>query len=141
MRITEIMTAKVITVEMDDTLETVKEIFDNAKIHHLLVVENDELVGVVSDRDLRRNLSPNVGTMRFTQRDLDTLKIRVHMVMTRHPVTLDENASVEEAITIFNTHNFSCIPVVGKNNEVAGIVSWRDILRHFDAIIADKLRS
>ena len=52
MRIKDIMSTKVVTVEFDDTLASVKEIFDTLKFHHLLVVEKNELFGVVSDRDL-----------------------------------------------------------------------------------------
>ncbi len=57
----DIMTARVVTVEMDDRLEVVKEIFDTMRFHHLLVVdEHKKLSGVVSDRDLLRALSPYV---------------------------------------------------------------------------------
>jgi len=58
-----IMTARVVTVEMDDRLEIVKEIFDTMNFHHLLVVdEHKKLSGVVSDRDLLRAISPYVGS-------------------------------------------------------------------------------
>jgi predicted transcriptional regulator len=50
MRVEEIMTSPVVTVGFDDTLATVKEIFDAVKFHHLLVVEDGERQGVVSDR-------------------------------------------------------------------------------------------
>ena len=50
----DIMSKTVVTVEMDDMLRTVKEIFDHMKFHHLLVVEAGKLFGVVSDRDLQR---------------------------------------------------------------------------------------
>ena len=58
MRIEEIMTSRVVTVRFDDTLSTVKEIVDAVKFHHLLFVEDGELQGVVSDRDLLRAMSP-----------------------------------------------------------------------------------
>ena len=50
MNVRDIMSKRVITVEMDDKLSTVKEIFDNLHFHHLLVIEDDKLLGVVSDR-------------------------------------------------------------------------------------------
>ena len=52
MNVEEIMSKSLITVKMDDKLKAVKVIFDNANIHHLLVVEADKLFGVVSDRDM-----------------------------------------------------------------------------------------
>ncbi len=52
MKISSIMTRRVVTVEMDDSLQIISEIFENVKFHHILVVENQKLVGVISDRDL-----------------------------------------------------------------------------------------
>jgi acetoin utilization protein AcuB len=129
MKIETIMTKEVITVEMDDNLEIVKDIFDNAKIHHLLVVEDGQLVGVLSDRDLYQAISPNIGTSRFTYWDLETLKKRVHTIMTRNPITLSRNGSLMDAVRIFNANQFSCIPVVDENNYVEGILTWRDIMK------------
>jgi acetoin utilization protein AcuB len=51
MLVERIMSKPVVSVTLDDTLRTVKQIFVNAKFHHLLVVENGKLYGVISDRD------------------------------------------------------------------------------------------
>ena len=72
------MTKKVVTVEMDDSLRLVKEIFDNVSFHHLLVVDGGKLYGVISDRDLLKNLSPNIGTVAETSRDLAALNKKAH---------------------------------------------------------------
>lgn len=128
--IKKIMSAKLVTVSLDDKLETVKEIFDNLKFHHLLVVEERKLLGVVSDRDLFKALSPNIGSARETYQDIASLNKRVHQIMTRSPVVLQENATVDDAIHAFNTHSISCLPVVDLNFQPVGIVSWRDILKN-----------
>ena len=57
MRVEDIMTKRIVTVGFEDTLSTVKEIFDTVKFHHLLVVEDGELQGIVSDRDLLQGQS------------------------------------------------------------------------------------
>jgi acetoin utilization protein AcuB len=49
--------------------------------------------------------------------------------MTRQPITLSPQADVYEAISIFNRHRTSCIPIVNEKVEPVGILSWRDILR------------
>ena len=128
--IKKIMTAKLITVGLDDKLETVKEIFDNLKFHHLLVVEEHKLLGVVSDRDLLKALSPNIGSARETFQDIASLNKRVHQIMTRRPIVLQESATVDDAIHAFNTHGISCLPVVDLNFRPVGIVTWRDILKN-----------
>jgi len=128
--IKKIMTVKLVTVTLDDKLEMVKEIFDNLKFHHLLVVEEHKLLGVVSDRDLLKALSPNIGSARETYQDIASLNKRVHQIMTRRPIVLQENATVDDAIQSFNTHGISCLPVVDLNFRPVGIVTWRDILKN-----------
>jgi acetoin utilization protein AcuB len=130
MTLGNIMTARVVTVEMDDRLEVVKEIFDTMSFHHLLVVdENKKLSGVVSDRDLLRAISPYVGSAAETARDLATLNKRVHQIMTRRPITLRPQSTVAEAVSLLLAHRISCLPIVDEESKPVGIVSWRDLLR------------
>ncbi len=139
MKISKIMSANPVTVSLDDPLSVVKDIFDSAKFHHLLVIDEGKLVGVVSDRDLLKSISCNIGTNTYTPKDLDTLKKRVHQIVTRKPITLPPEATVDEAIAVFNTHRISCIPVVDADGAAVGILSWRDILKNFHHICDDKL--
>lgn len=129
MLIQDVMTKRVVTIEMDDKLSVVKDIFENSKFHHLLVIEDEKLFGVVSDRDLLKALSPNLGTMTETYKDAATLNKKVHQIMTRKPITLTPSATVKDAVNLFNTHRISCIPIVDKDFRPIGIVSWRDILK------------
>lgn len=124
-----IMSKTVVTVEMDDSLKIIKNIFDNTFFHHLLVVESSTLFGVISDRDLLKALSPNIGTILETPRDTATLNKRAHQIMTRKPITLLPDADIYQAIEIFNKQIISCIPVVDNTDKPVGILSWRDILR------------
>jgi acetoin utilization protein AcuB len=130
MALGKIMTARIVTVEMDDRLEVVKEIFDTMHFHHLLVLdEHKKLSGVLSDRDLLRALSPYVGSAAETARDLATLNKRVHQIMTRHPITLRPESGIAEAVNLLLTNRISCIPIVDAEFKPVGIVSWRDLLR------------
>lgn len=133
MSITQIMTSPVVTVKMDDDLKTVKSIFDKTKFHHLLVVDAGKLCGVVSDRDLLKTLSPYIGSAAETARDVATLKKKVHQIMTRKPVVVLDNASIEAVLRIFVDHRFSCVPVVDGDAKPIGIVSWRDIIKYLVA--------
>lgn len=129
MSIDSIMSKQVATVVFDDTLATVKDIFDAANFHHLLVVEDGRLHGVVSDRDLLRAMSPFIGSNVESARDLNTLNRRVHQIMSRQPITLRPEAAIADAIDLFLAHQVSCIPIVDEQFRPVGIVSWRDILR------------
>ena len=131
MNVGSIMSTKLVTVQLDDKLSLVKEIFDTVKFHHLLAVEDGQLYGVVSDRDLLRALSPYIGSTVESARDLATLNKRVHQIMTRKPVTLRPEASVADAIALFLAHGISCIPIVDADMRPVGILSWRDVLRAY----------
>nr|WP_268820389.1 CBS domain-containing protein [Paraglaciecola sp. G1-23] len=123
------MTKRIVTVELDDTLKVVKNIFEQAAFHHLLVVENGKLYGVLSDRDLFKAVSPRIGLPGETPQDIATLHKKVHQIMSRKPVCLSPDADVYQAISIFNQHKISCIPIVDERVHPIGILSWRDILR------------
>ena len=126
----EIMSRNVVTVELDDNLALVKEMFDHGKFHHLLAMDNGELLGIVTDRDLFKALSPNIGTSTESYKDSATLKKKVHQIMSRRPMVLHEDATIDDAIELFNVHGVSCIPIVTGDNKLVGILSWRDILKN-----------
>ncbi|WP_322013572.1 CBS domain-containing protein [Paraburkholderia sp. J12] len=139
MKVADLMTTRLVTVGFDDTLETVQEIFREATFHHLLVVEDGELQGVVSDRDLLRALSPFIDSVVETQRDTGTLNKRVHQIMSRKPITLMPDAEVAEATRLLLARGVSCIPVVNSESRPVGIVSWRDILRAYALALGEPI--
>lgn len=131
MNVETIMSKPVASVGMDDSLKTIKELLDKTHFHHLLVIESNELVGVISDRDLLKALSPNLGTAMETAKDTEILNKKAHQIMTRKPITLVPLASIHRAIEIFCNNNISCIPVVDDKNKPVGIISWRDVIKEF----------
>jgi acetoin utilization protein AcuB len=129
MLVDKIMTKRVVSVELDDTLRTVKHIFEQGSFHHLLAVEKGKLYGVLSDRDLLKAISPRIGTLNESAQDIATLNKKVHQVMSRKPVSIAPDTNVYQAISLFNQHRISCLPVVDDNNHPVGILSWRDVFR------------
>lgn len=128
MLIKEIMTTRVATVSMDDRLSVIKEIFEQAHFRHLLVVEDEVLVGVISDRDLLRAISPYLDTDAEMNRDTETLNRRAHQIMSRHPITISPELSLQDAAGIMLQQHVSCLPVL-ENGALVGIVSWKDLLK------------
>ncbi len=131
MTVGEIMTGTVLTVAMDDTVSEARRLFDAHRFHHLLVIDRERLVGVVSDRDILRAVSPFVGKYMEREADTATLRKRVHLIMSRALVTITAERSVEDAARSMLTHGVSCLPVVDGALRPIGIVTWRDILRAF----------
>ncbi|MGS3140136.1 CBS domain-containing protein [Aeromonas sanarellii] len=128
MLIKEIMTTRVATVSMDDRLSVIKEIFEQAHFRHLMVVEDEVLVGVISDRDLLRAISPYLDTDAEMNRDTETLNRRAHQIMSRHPITISPELSLQDAAGIMLQQHVSCLPVL-ENGALVGIVSWKDLLK------------
>jgi acetoin utilization protein AcuB len=134
MKVSSIMTNRVATVEMDDTLRAINNIFCQAKFHHLLVVENEKLIGVISDRDLLKASSPFLDTPAERPCDVARLSRKVHQIMTREPITVEANTPVAEAVAILIKKNVSCLPVVSPLGKVEGIVTWKDLLKAYMAL-------
>lgn len=129
MTLETIMTRHVISVSMDDTLKTIRTIFDKYKFHHVVVIDQCRLVGVISDRDLLMNLSPFVGKPSERTMDAASLTRHAHQIMTRHPVTAMAETPIGDAALMIMHNHVSCLPVVDQHEAVVGIVTWRDMLR------------
>jgi len=131
MNVAEIMTTRVFTIEMDDTLDKIQKIFEKHKFHHLLIVEDEELIGIISDRDVLKEISPYVNTLSEDSRDRQTLKKKAHQIMSRTPITVETDTLVEDAASMMLKKNISCLPVVSPSEDIAGILSWKDILKFY----------
>lgn len=132
----QIMTRHIVTVSPDDSLHAIRDLFESHHFHHVLVVENGKLVGVISDRDVLRNLSPFVGNS-FSERrqDVATLNRRAHQIMSRHLITASDETLLNDAVQMILDKDISCLPVVTENMHPLGIVTWHDFLR---ALAADR---
>lgn len=126
-----VMSRQVVTITMDDTLGKAQELFAKFRFHHLLVVQQQRLVGIISDRDLLKAISPYVGTISETERDHATLNKRVHFLMTRHPVTVRPDTTLAAAAKALVEKGVSCLPVVKEDGTLEGILTWRDLLKAF----------
>lgn len=128
MLIKEVMGPARVRIGMDDTLEVVRDLFREHRFHHVLVTDRGKLVGVLSDRDLLKHISPFINKMAERPQDLATLQKRVHQVMTRKLVTTWPDEPIEEAGCRMLGARVSCLPVVDGAMRPLGIVSWRDML-------------
>ena len=129
MIVAQLMSRHLKTVTMDDSVQTVHRIFQVSSFHHLLVVSRSRVVGVVSDRDLLKNLSPFVGKLTERTQDLALLRRRVHQIMTRSLVTVRAHTDMSAAVTLMVRRGLSCFPVVSAKGEPMGIITSRDILK------------
>ncbi|MCK9396823.1 MAG: CBS domain-containing protein [Methylobacter sp.] len=133
MIIADIMTSNPVTVNRDTELFEIKEIFDHVYFHHLLVENESDstFVGVISDRDLLKALSPYIQTAAETLRDKETLKKRAHQIMSRQVDTVTPVTDCNVVLQKMLDADISCMPVVGGDKVILGIVIWKDFLKHY----------
>ena len=129
MNIKQLMSKRISTVTLDDTLKTVQNKLKQTGYHHLLVIEGKQLCGVISDRDLFKALSPNLDTINETFKDLSTLDKKVHQIMSRTLITSTLEANIYDIIGLLNQHDISCVPIVDEQHIPVGIITSRDILK------------
>jgi acetoin utilization protein AcuB len=129
MRIDLVMTNEIVTVKPDDTLGEVREVFDTHRFHHLLVVEHNKVIGIISDRDLLKHLSPFVGKLSERSQDAFTLQRKVHQFMSHTVVTIRPDTDIAQATRLMLEHGVSCLPVVDEREHPIGVATWRDILK------------
>jgi Mg/Co/Ni transporter MgtE len=138
--ISKIMTRKPATVAPADHLETVQEIFEKFGFHHVPVVEDGHLVGIVSYTDYLRVIQEVYGNTQEQKRNEHLLKaIQVKEVMTDHPVCLAPTDTVEDALRIFKTNHFHAIPVIEKNQKLVGILSTFDLIKVLERVLAPEI--
>lgn len=130
MPIADIMTRKLITVSPELSIGELQPMFKQFHIHHLLVVEDGRLVGVISDRDVLRNVSPFVHTSAEEKKDSFTLTRKAHQIMSTKLVTVESKMGIRDACDQLLKGGVSLLPVVD-HGKLVGVVSWKDILRYF----------
>lgn len=109
---------RVVTAERGDSLVSIAETLEAENVGAVVVVENDEPVGVVTDRDIALSLTESEDIGSLTAED----------VMTDDPVTLNEG---EEGIEISRTieeHHIRRIPIVDEDGKLTGIVTLDDLV-------------
>jgi acetoin utilization protein AcuB len=134
MKVSELMARKLFTVAPDDTVEAAVRLLRQRGVRHLLVIKGGRLVGILSDRDLKRAMDPgktkkrkllNVGGLFFL---LEPILVRE--IMTPDPVTVGPELSAQEAAAIMVAERFGALPVE-EGGRTVGIVTETDLLRYF----------
>ena len=141
MLVEHIMTKHVVSISMDATLETIRDLFNHCNFHHLVVVDDKKIVGVVSDRDLLRAISPFAGTASERTIDAACLRKRAHQIMSRAVIAARPDMDASEAAMILINKRISCLPVTNDAGACLGIVTWRDLLRWSLEQFAERMKS
>ena len=131
--VAKLMSRDLIQVAPEDSVEVAVQLLRRRGVRHLLVMKNNRLAGIVSDRDIKRALD-----LRKTRKKLLGIgglyfllePILVREIMTPDPLTIEPTCSVQMAASIMVAERFGALPVVQKGATV-GIITETDLLRYF----------
>lgn len=127
----EIMSSPVIFIHVDAHFSKVAELLELHHIRHLPVVDkDDELIGLITQRDLYKIQSPRKkmdGTWYYDPATLDNIILR--QVMTEKPYAIHPDDAVADAILPMVNQKYGCMPIIDKKNILCGIITQHDILK------------
>ena len=137
MTVQEIMTTDVTTVQETEMLLDAAMIFARSSLRHLPVLRDSLLVGVITERDVKR-FAPGVLSGVTSGKYNEIMETTpLSRVMTRDPMTLKPSQDVADAAEVFSTKRFGCLPVVD-DCKLVGIVTTTDMLRLMARIMKER---
>ncbi len=125
------MTKHPVSVTSKATISEVDRLMKKHKFHRMLIIDDGKLVGYLSDRDIMRvTPSPATSLSKFEIRSLLD-KLSVKDIMQTKIVTVNEDATIEEAALIMYQNKVGGLPVISEVGAVVGIITATDILKTF----------
>ena len=123
------MTKTVITIDINDSMQDAINSLKEHAIPMLPVIKKGKLVGIVTDRDLKRASPSDTTTLEVHELLFLVSQIKVRNVMTKDPITVPPDFSVEEAAELFLKKGISGAPVVDQEGQVVGTITKNDLFR------------
>jgi len=127
--VSEWMTRDVISIRPEISLTEAHNLMKEKHIRRLPVVDHGKVVGMVTLGDVR-GAGPSMASSLSVWEVHDLLaRLKVDKIMTRHPTTIDQDASIGEAAKVMLESKFSGLPVVDQEGRLVGIITESDIFR------------
>jgi len=121
MKVKEVMN-KVVVIDHDVNLKQASQIMSDKNIGSLVVLKNNKIVGIVTERDILKNIS--------------FLGKKITAVMSKNVVTLDKNESLENAALIMAEKKIKRLPIT-EGGKLVGIITTTDIIANSDFLNED----
>ena len=137
----DIMTDQVVSLQEQDDLGKVMKVIQKGKFRHVPIVnDQNELIGIISDRDVLRVLpfrkgqrKPQSDVFRAELFDVDPNEPAVHQqvyrIMNRDVIHVQPVHSFYDVVKMLHDKKISCVPVTDNNNKLTGIATTTDVMR------------
>lgn len=129
--ITKVLTSRVTTVQRSEPLSSVYRLLADAPFHHVPVVDNDQVVGMISSIDVLRLAYDVDGSDAKSMSAMLDYQYSIDDAMTPEVKTLDTSATVADAAEMLSSGNFHSVVVLDdQDRSLAGIVTTTDLIRY-----------
>ena len=123
------MSKKVITVDIDATMKDAIRFIKEKNIQMLPVMKKNKLVGIVTDRDLKKASASDANSLTIHELKYLIDEIKVEEIMTKKPITIPFDYTLEETAEVLLSHKISGAPVVDHEKNVIGVITEKDLFR------------
>lgn len=123
------MSKNIITVDENDSMQDAMKLLKENDIRMLPVMKKGKLVGVVTDRDLKRASASDATTLEIHELLYLLTRIKVKNIMTKEVITVPPDFTVEETALVLQENKISGAPVVDSRGKVVGTITQTDLFR------------
>ena len=123
------MSKKVITIDADDSMQDAMGLLKEHGIRRLPVMKKGKLVGIVTDRDLKKASASDATTLEIHELLYLLTAVKVKDIMTKDPITVPPDYTVEETAQVLLEGKISGAPVVDDSGKVVGVITQSDLFR------------
>jgi CBS domain-containing protein len=137
MTVYDIMTKDVIAIDSQNSLATFVNVLKDRNISGMPVLEHDELVGVISKKDIFKLFGIN-DLNELTEEMMEKLKTMKVKDLMKKPITIYFKSSIEKAANMMKKYSINRLIVVDKNKKMVGIISKTDLVKGASKAIVKK---
>jgi CBS domain-containing protein len=137
MTVYDIMTKDVIAIDSQNSLATFVNVLKDRNISGMPVLEHDELVGVISKKDIFKLFGIN-DLNELTEEMMEKLKTMKVKDLMKKPITIYFKSSIEKAANMMKKYSINRLIVVDKNKKMVGIISKTDLVKGASKVIVKK---
>lgn len=123
------MSREVITIHENESMQTAIKLMKENDIRMLPVMNEKGLVGIVTDRDLKRASASDASLLEIHELFYLLSKIKIKDIMTKNPVTVTEDLTIEETAEILLEKKISGAPVIDRSGKIVGTITQTDIFK------------
>ncbi len=123
------MSRPVITVAEDDSMQEASRLIKENHIRMLPVMKDQRLTGVITDRDLKRASASDATSLDIHELLYLLSQITVKQIMTRPPISVPVDFTVEETAEVLLSKKISGVPVLDHADKLVGIITQTDLFR------------